>query len=156
MIGSPDYASTAGAVPKTLRGTVTFAAGTTGAIGQHDIFTITGAVKFLFYARNVTALTSGGAATISIGRAADVAVLMAVTTATTFDPGDFVAPGNATVFESGAFMIYEGTPLVATTTVITADILAATITGGSNEYIIWYWPLSAGATVTLGAELVAS
>ena len=147
----------AAAVPQLLRGTVTFVAGTTGAIGQHTIFTITGMVKFDFYHRVLTDLTSGGAATISYGNAGAVTAILGATTATTHDVGDFSVPGAGTAVEAAAFG-EASSPLyhTSTGTDITADILTATITGGSIEYILLWTPLSAGATVALGAELVAS
>ena len=149
----------AGAVPQLLRGKVTFVAGTTGAVAQHTVFTITGMVAFGFFAQCITALTSGGAATISHGNAGSVAALGAATTATTIDEIDGLAPGSTTWMESATFgTLGTGGLLlhVSTGTDITADILTTTITGGVLEYILFWVPLSAGATITLGSELVAS
>ena len=147
----------ASAVPQLLRGTVTFVAGTTGAIAQHDVFVITGMVKFDFYHRVLTDLTSGGAATISYGNAGLVTALIGATTATTHDVGDFSVPGSGTAVEAAAWGEGVG-PLyhISTGADIIANILTATITGGSIEYILLWVPLSAGATVALGSELVAS
>ena len=134
------------------RGSVTFVAGTTGAIAQHTVFTITGLVVFSFWGRCTAPLTSGGAATISYGRAAAVNELIAVTTATTIDTDDCIAGGN--VLEAGAF----GTQDTLIENVsggedLTADILTATITGGTMEYYLFWTPISVGATVALGSEL---
>src|SRR3990167_9523337 len=82
------------AIPQLLRGSVTFAAGTSGAIAQHDVFVITGVVEFGFYARCTDNLTSGGAATISYGNAGVVTALAAATTATTIDTGDALTPDS--------------------------------------------------------------
>lgn len=144
-----------------LRGQVTFAAGTTGAIAQHTVFTITGMVEFTFGAQIITDLTSGGAATISHGRVGSVAALGAVTTATTLDAGDFLNPANPTWIEAsvwgyGSFWGEVNAFKTSSGTDITADILTATITGGVIEYYLFWKPISSGATVALGSELVAS
>ena len=146
----------ASAVPQLLRGRVTFVAGTAGALGQHTVFTITGMLEFKFYARCIEALTSGGAATISYGNASAVAILCNTTTATTIDPDDGITPGGTVWLEANTFTVDENYFTASTGTDITADILTATITGGVIEYILIWVPLSAGATVALGSELVAS
>ena len=139
-----------------LRGRVTFVAGTTGAVAQHTVFTITGMVKFGFGAMIVTDPTSGGAATISHGNAGAVAALGAATLATTLDAGDWLDPGSTTWREAATFGGNLTTSATSSGTDITADVLVTTITGGVVEYYIYWIPLSAGATVTLGSELVAS
>ena len=147
----------ASVVPQLLRGRVTFVAGTTGAVAQHDVFTITGMVAYDFVARVVTDLTSGGAATISHGNAGAVTALGAATVATTLDAGDFLDPGSTTWREAATFGGQIGGLLKSSSgTDITADILVTTITGGVIEYVLLWQPLSSGATVALGAELVAS
>ena len=146
----------ASAVPQLLRGKVTFAAGTTGAIAQHTVFTITGMVEFSFYARCLSDLTSGGAATISYGNAGAVTLFTGALVFSTVDVGDFIIPWISTLQDTATIAEASITPMVSTGTDITADILAATITGGSIEYILLWTPLSAGATVALGSELVSS
>ena len=149
----------AAAVPQLLRGTVTFVAGTTGAIAQHVVFSISGMVAFGFYARNQDDLTSGGASTISHGNAGAVTALGAATTATTITGGDFLAPGSTTWAEAATFGTVGAAGLlthVSTDEDITANILTATITDGIMEYYLFWVPLQRGATVALGSELVAS
>lgn len=141
-----------------LGGTVTFAAGTSGAVAQHTVFTITGMVAFAFFARCTDALTSGGAATISHGNVTTVDGLGSATVATTIDAGDAITPSTPTWMEATAFVDNAGyiNPAWASTgTDITADILTTTITGGTLEYYLIWTPLSVGASVTLGAELTA-
>ena len=142
--------------PFMLRGRVTFAAGTTGAVAQHTIFTITGMIKFGFLARVVSDLSSGGAATISHGNAGAVTALGAATTATTLDTGDFLDPGSTTWREAATFGGQMDAIKSSSGTDITADILVTTITGGVIEYVLLWTPLSAGATVTMGSELVVA
>ena len=140
---------------RLLRGSVTFAAGTTGAIGQHTVFTITGEVLFYFFYSCKDPFASGGGSTISHGNVTTVAALVAVTTATTIDAGDYSNTADDTVIEATAFKYVGGaTPThLSTGTDITADILTATITGGTLEYYLFWEALSVGATVALGSEL---
>ena len=142
------------AIPQLLRGSVTFAAGTTGAIAQHTVFTITGMVAFNFFARCTDPLTSGGAATISHGNVVNVADLGAATTATTIDADDSLTHGSSAWIEAANFGQENlGTWMTSTGTDIIADILTATITGGTLEYYLFWQAISVGATVALGAEL---
>ena len=146
----------ASAVRQLLRGTVTFAESTTGAIAQHTVFTITGMVEFSFHARCLSDLTSAGAATISYGNAGAVTALTSALAFSGVDVGDFLVPWASGLQDTAAFSFGSWTPVVSTGTDITANILAAAITGGSIEYILYWAPISAGATVALGSELVAS
>lgn len=144
-----------GAAPHRLAGSVTFVAGTTGAIGQHTIFTVTGLVEFIMRWDCTSDLTSGGAATISIGNVGVVALLCEVTTATTIDSG---AWGNTATGWNAAADMNDGTesaPKGSGGAAITSDILVAAISGGTVRYYLDWKPISPGATVTLGAELTA-
>ena len=143
----------AGAVPQRLAGSVTFVAGTTGATGQHSIFTITGLVEFKVGARCTSDLTSGGAATLSIGNPGAPTEKLAATLATTIDAGDFywaaggdLATNTAGFSDAGGYSISSGTDLIS-------EILTTTITGGVLEYYMLWVPITPGAIVTLGAEL---
>ena len=81
-----------------LESTWTFATSTTGAIGQHTIFTVTGNVGVdMFIALCDSDLTSGGAATISIGTANRVNGITTATTATDIDDGDVWLDGTPQV-----------------------------------------------------------
>lgn len=145
-----------GAAPHRLAGSVTFVAGTTGAIGQHTIFPVTGLVEFIMRWDCTSDLTSGGAATISIGSATEVVRICEVTTATTIDAG---AWGNLdqTAWAAAGNMVASswGNPLGSNGVDITSDILVAAISGGTVRYYLEWKPISPGATVTLGAELTA-
>ncbi|MBK9019825.1 MAG: hypothetical protein IPL72_07400 [Sulfuritalea sp.] len=145
-----------GAAPHRLAGEVTFVAGTTGAIGQHTIFTITGLVEFYIRFECTADLTSGGAATISIGNAGSVGEHCGVTTATTIDTGAFGNMASQIWTAATAIMSSDWATSAATNGLdITSDILVAAISGGTVRYYLEWKPISPGATVTLGAELTA-
>jgi len=123
----------------------TFVAGTTGAIGQHTIFTVTGDCLVTLFGVCDTTLTSGGAATISVGSAANVTAILGATTATTIAAND-VFLTTSTPADIGAipspFVISNGAD-------ITMDILTATITAGLiNFYLLWR-PLESTSDITV-------
>lgn len=123
---------------------VTFAAGTTGAIGNHDIFTVTGQVHVVILAYCSTLLEEGGAtATISVGTDGVVAGLQPVTNAVDIDAGEIwafdTAPSDC---ESQASV---GGGWVADN--ISYDILAQTISAGVLDWYCFWTPASANATV---------
>lgn len=137
----------AGAVPTVVRKTTTYVAGTTGATGQHTLFTVTGLVKFKVYAICTSNLTSGGAATISIGNAGAVDDLVAATAYTSIVSGAFLdgsAWAAGTAFASDA---NSAVPYLSNGEDITENIASATVTGGVVTHICEYIPLSAGASV---------
>jgi hypothetical protein len=68
---------------------ITYAAGTTGATGATTLFTITGQVAMRIFALCTGDLTSGGAATLEVGIAGNTAALLAQTTATGIDSGEW-------------------------------------------------------------------
>lgn len=122
---------------------VTFVAGTTGSVAQHDLFTVTGDCLARFFGICKTLLTSGGVATISAGTANNVAGLIAVTTATDIDANEIWQDATPEL-EVGAlpapFVVANGAD-------ITYDILTATITGGVIDFYCIYRPVSSGAKI---------
>jgi hypothetical protein len=121
---------------------VTFAAGTTGAVGSFDLFTVTGDVLVTIFAVCETDLTSGGAAAIEVGTANDTGGLIVQTSATDIDAG-LIWQSN-TPSEIGT-ELPNGIPLSGASVQYTVG--ADTITGGKvNFYCLWR-PLSAGSSV---------
>jgi len=125
---------------------VTFATASTGAIGQHDLFTVTGDVLISVFAVVNTTLTSGGAATISIGTANNVAAIIDVTAAPNLADGDVWVDSTDTRVEVG--------PLPSTSLVlindgadITYDVLADTIDTGQIDFYCLWRPLSEDGNV---------
>lgn len=119
---------------------ITYAAGTTGATGATTLFTITGVVAVRIFAYCTSDLTSGGAATLEVGIAGNTAALIAQTTATGIDTGEFwVDTGPATI---------EALPAIQLTA---ADIIqtigTTTVSGGVLTYYCLWDPISTDGNV---------
>lgn len=123
----------------------TFVTGTTGAVGQHTLFTVTGDVIVNVFGICNTDLTSGGAATISVGSVGNVAGIVAATTATDIDDGDIwvdATPGvQLEALPQRGFVVNDGQD-------ITIDILVAAITGGAIDFYCLWRPLESTGLVT--------
>ena len=123
------------------RKTVVFATGTTGAIGNHDIFTVTGAAHVVVVGYCTADLT-GATATISLGTDGVVAGLIALTTATTIDNGMIwfdTAPSECETLTSlGGAWVSDN---------ISYDVLTAPIDTGTITFVCFWTPVSANATV---------
>lgn len=121
--------------------TVTFVAGTTGAVGAHDLFTLTGLVKFHVYFEVMTDLTSGGAAVLKHGTASDDDKFDA--SGTGFDSYD---AGQIGIHYLGNGPIGIDAASTLTTHLANEDIIytvdTAAITGGVIRYFIEWVPLS--------------
>jgi len=124
---------------------VTFAAGTTGAVGSFKILTVTGTVALTCFAVCGTTLTSGGAATIEVGTTATTAGLIAQTTATNIAAKEIYhdATPDASI---------ELTSVI-THKIVTEDVYykvaTTTITGGVLTFIIGWTPISPDGNVEL-------
>lgn len=121
---------------------ITYAAGTTGAVGASTLFTVTGDVVVRLFAKCTSDLTSGGAATIEAGISGNTAALIAQTTATGIDSGEiWLDTGAATVEALPAQQILVGgTDIIQT-------IATDTLTGGVLTYYCLWAPLSEDGNV---------
>lgn len=124
-----------------VRNRVTFAAGTTGAVGNHDIFTVTGAAHVVVVAHCEESLT-GATATISLGTDDVVACLIGVTTATNIDADmiwfdDSPAECESMTSLGGAWVCDH----------ISYDVLVAPIDGGVLNFVCFWTPMTENATV---------
>lgn len=108
-----------------------------GAVGALDLFTAEGSVAITyFHAYVVTACTSGGSATVKVGKTGDDDLMFGTTT------------GAVASLTAGAFIkpdVVEGTPnVVALPTILTdgqkllQTIGTAALTAGKIEYVIKY------------------
>lgn len=121
---------------------ITYAAGTTGAIGASTLFTVTGDVAVRVFAKCTSDLTSGGVATIEVGIAGNTAALIPLTTATGIDAGEiWIDTAAATVEALPALQILVGG------TDISQKITDATITGGVLTYYCLWFPISSDGNV---------
>lgn len=125
--------------------TTTYAALTTGAVGPHTLFTVTGEVFVKIFGVCTVNVASGAGATTEIGVAGNTAALIAQTSAVDIDAGD---------------IWYDNTPVVGTTVVTNiterliangADIIETigtdTLTSGTVTYYVFWTPLSNGSSV---------
>ena len=126
---------------------VTFDAGAgSGAVGQIPLFTVTGAVTFNLTAICTTLLATQAGATISVGTAATVDGIIAVTTGVDIDAGDiWFAAAPATVLDTMANSLLEFT--IGDGADIQANVLVDTIDSGVIEFRCFWTPLTVGASV---------
>lgn len=126
-----------------LESTWTFAASTTGAVGAHTLFTVTGNNLVTVFGICDTDLTGSG--TIEVGTANNTAALIAQTTGTALDDGEiWVDATPATEVEAvpSTFIVNDGADIVLT-------IASDTITAGVVDFYCTYRPLSDGANITV-------
>lgn len=156
------FQSTA-AAPRLVRGAITYAAGSTGAIGTTTLFTVTGDVLVTMLAEKCTTdLTSGGAPTFDLGVTGQTGAFVSTAPDVTgWDAGEWLDIGGpsyktavseniATIWGANTFTY--GTPISAN---IIQTISAATITGGVVRWYVSYIPLSGDGAVALHANLAA-
>ena len=161
--GYPDLSSlqNAGAATVSVRGAITYAAGTTGAIGSTTLFTVTGDVLVTWLAAKCTTdLTSGGLPTWNLGVTGHTNLWTpagAFPDATGWDAGEWADFAGGAAYATGGTFLDNGNSALGAP--ISADILqtiaVATITGGVVRWYLQYIPLSTGATVTRHANLAA-
>jgi len=125
--------------------TITFAGGTTNAIGDHDgtndpfdIFTLTGDVKVKLMAVCTTSLT-GDSATLEVGVTGSTASLIALTTATDITAGDVWhdnAPDAPIELSSVVkeYIIANGNDIIGT-------VKTANITAGVIRFVVMWKPI---------------
>lgn len=129
--------------------TFTGAAGA-GAAGTMVAFTVTGTIYVEFViGENVTDLTTTGAATVSLGVAADVDAFWSSITATNFDAGEFwtagtgLVAGAATVADTASSDATAAARSKVVNTNIILTIASADINGGTMNVYMRYRPLTA-------------
>jgi len=134
----------AGGAPAVAQKTLTFAATPVSVV---PLFTVTGAVLFSLTAICLTELTPAvGGATVSVGTAAAVAGLIAVTTAADIDTGEiWFAAAPATKLNTAA--IGQLSWIIGDGADIQLDVAVQAITSGVIAFTAFWQPLSAGATL---------
>lgn len=124
------------ATPKSI----TYAAGSTGAVGATTLFTVTGVVAVRLFAVCSSNLT--GAGTIEVGISGNTASLIAQTTGTDIDSGEiWLDTGPATVEGLPAEKILSATNIIQT-------IATDTLTAGTLTYYCLFTPISTDGNVT--------
>ena len=155
-----DSLQSAGAVSKSLRGTVTYVAGTTGSVATHTIFTVTGDVRVTWLgAKCTTDLTSGGIPTFDLGVTGNTQLFGAAPDVTGWDAGEWLDANQGAYLAGGAASAMTGAASNDLGPGISADIIqtiaTATITGGVVRWYVSYIPLSADGAITLPATTIA-
>ena len=123
----------------------TFVAATTGAVGQHTIFTITGDIVCDVIGVCSSDLSSGGG-TLSVGTAGNVNGILPTKTATNIDSGG-VWSNNTLATQLVAHHDGSGERIIGNGWDITMNILTATITGGVITFYCLWRPLSSDANI---------
>lgn len=124
--------------------TWTFVTATTGAVGAHTLFTVTGNCLVTVFGVCDTNLT--GAATVEIGVAGNTAALVAqIANATTLDDGDVYVGASTEVGVAAipsTFILNDGADIIMT-------IGSTAVTAGVVDFYCLWRPLSAGSSVTV-------
>lgn len=120
--------------------TITYAAGTTGAVGATTLFTVTGTVSCNVFAICDTDLTGTG--TIEVGVSGSTAALCSQQTATAIDAHEVWHNGNLSIAQNVATNQHIVDQNVIQT------IGTNTVTGGKLRFYCVWTPLTDGATVT--------
>lgn len=119
---------------------ITYAAGSTGATGATTLFTVTGQVALRVFALCSVDLTSGGSATLEVGIAGNTAALIAQTTATGIDAGEWwVDNAPATIEALPSQFLVSGN--------VIQTIGTTTVTGGTLKYFCLWTPISSDGNV---------
>lgn len=120
---------------------VTYTALGDGAVGNIDLFTVTGDVLVTVFAVCATDLTGGG--TLEVGIAGNTAALIAQTTGTAIDAGEVWYDNTPVTVGTlpAVRVLTNGTDIIQT-------IASDTITAGVVTYYCLWRPLSANATIT--------
>ena len=130
--------------PQFLRKTITFTGGAgAGAIGQITVATPTGHVRIIkILPVCTTLLDDASAGTVSLGRAASVAALIAATLGSTIDSGEYWLDGTpAATFLAIPAALKD----FMCSTPITMDVLVAAIASGVLVFDIEYEPVNGGS-----------
>ena len=122
--------------------TWTYVTATTGAVGAHTLFTVTGNVLVQVFGIVDTDLT--GAATLEVGIVGNTAAILAQTAnATTLDDGEIYVDNSSATVETlpSTLILNDGTDIIQTigSTAITAGVI--------DFYCLWR-PLSSDGNIT--------
>jgi hypothetical protein len=126
--------------------TWTFSALTTGAVGAHTVFTVTGNVLVTVFGVCDTTLNDAGSPTIEMGVTGNTAALIAQGAAKSLADGEVWVDGTLTRVGVGAVpamqVLNDGNDIILT-------IGTATITSGAIDFYCLWRPLSADGNVTV-------
>lgn len=145
IAGIQDGADINYAHPNYIANSITFVAGTTGAVATHEIFTVTGLVRLRIIAE-CTVNLAGATATIKLGTENNTAAFIAQTTGTDIDAGELWYDATPTTTE-------DTTSTVVLDKVVNAadvgyEVETAALSAGAITFHCYWTPLnSTGAVV---------
>jgi len=128
----------------------TFAAGSTGSVAAHIVFTITGRVFVdLVTAHCTTTLTSAGTPAITLGTTNDVDAFMAAPTGggPGLATGDWWTVAASSAGAVGPLSVVTGDRVTSNrfkllSENVVLDIPVSTLTGGVLVFDVWYYPIT--------------
>jgi len=130
--------------PNYIRVPITFAALTTGAVGSHEILTVTGAVRVRIIPE--CTVNVAGAGTIELGVAGDTDIMLGTTTGTDIDAGKFWLDTSPAELAFNFSSVID--KVIAGGLDIGYEIKTDTLTGGEIVFHCFYEPLNnTGAVV---------
>lgn len=115
-------------------------------VGSHEILTIVGPYRVIIIPECTSDLTSGGAATIQLGDEVNTAALIASTTASDIDDGEFWL----TTTPAKRFAKSSVLDVIVSDVDLGYEIGTAAMTGGGIDFHMWVIPLSTGGTYQAG------
>jgi len=127
-----------------LESTWTFVGATTGAVGAHTLFTVTGNVLVNVFGICDTTLV-GATATVAVGVTGNTAALIASTAATNIVDGDIWVNANPAVGVQAipsTFILNDGADIILT-------VATAAVTAGAIDFYCLWRPLSSDANITV-------
>ncbi len=151
-----DSFQSSAAAPRLVRGAITYAAGSTGAIGTTTLFTVTGDVLVMgLGGKCTTNLTSGGSSSFDLGVTGSTQAFIGPVTSTDLTSGKWLDMTNGAAVSGGARFGADTPDPRSISANIIQTIASATITGGVVRWYLQYVPLSGDGLVTLHANLTA-
>ena len=125
-------------------------------VASHEVFTVTGTVKYKVLYVVITDLTSSGSATLQFGREGATDSLSASQAFSGLDAGEVVIPGGTNAAIS-AFATHDANTTAGRgSDYVTAldlgyEIGTAALTGGTMKAYCWWTPITADGSVAAGA-----
>jgi len=135
--------------PNYLAVPITFAALTTGAVGTHEIFTVTGAVRVRIIPE--CTLNVAGAGTIELGVAGDTDIMLGTTTGTDIDADHFWLDTSPAELAFNFSSVID--KVIAGGLDIGYEVKTDTLTGGTIVFHCFYEKLNATGAVVVSDGL---
>jgi hypothetical protein len=127
-----------------LASPITFAAGTTGSVASHEIFTVTGMVRVRIIPE--CTVDVAGTGTIELGVAGDTDIMLGTTTGTDIDGGKLWLDTSPAEFAWNFSSVID--KVIPNGLDIGYEVKTNTLTGGAITFHCWWEPLnSTGAVI---------